>query len=304
MIKVYLDKARYITGTGKSLQTLLDEGYIETEPEVLKTAGFRQACIIEENHMDILQRFVKISDKTDLIYYYSTFPEGSITKMNYDFSSRFCMEEFVDYSCMKMLMNKGHVAIDYVGLSQQGCGGIFSCISIAKARVEMGVKENVLCISDDVLPKNCLYDRRKQKMLFSDTISSIEVTKRETEYLLVDIQSMSILNENFFVVVAKVSQIIEKICKNNYIDKSDIENILFPNYWLELWGMVASGLQMQCRYKPCTIETLAHGFSADLISNLTMYKEQNYFTKNRYQIAVAYGYGSHMHCMLFQYLGA
>lgn len=303
MDKIYFGNINFITGESKKLDQLQEENLISCDIDKLKKEGYESACITQKNHLEMLYEIVDINTNTDLILYYNIFSDGIVKRYNNDLNQRYLMEEFLDYSARNLLLDKADRAIDYVGISQQGCGGIFTCINIARDKIVNKQKKNVLCISDDILPKNCFYDRPKQKMLFSDTVSTITISTQEDEFQLIDIYSKTIINENFLTVIGYVTNLIKETCERNNVNLSEIENIIFPNFWRNCWDKVINRLGIDCRYKDSTIKEIAHGFSADIISNINLYKSNGYMTKGKLQISIGYGYGSHLHCMLYKFLG-
>lgn len=303
MDRIYFGNIKFAVGDSKNLTQLLEEDLISSEVDKLQEEGYQKACVTSDNHLEMLYKIADIHSETDLILYYNIFPHGIVKKYNNDLNKRYMMEEFLDYSARNLLLDKAQRAIDYIGISQQGCGGIFTCLNIAMDKIVNKQKNNILCISDDVLPTNCFYDRPKQKMLFSDTVSTITVSSSENEFQLVDIHSKTVLNENFLTVIGYVTNLIKEMCKKNNINPTDIENIIFPNFWRRCWDKVIDRLGIKCRYKDSTIKEIAHGFSADIISNIDLYRKREYFTQGKYQISIGYGYGSHLHCMIYKFLG-
>jgi len=190
--------------------------------------------------------------------------------------------------------------MNYVGFSQQGCSGLFSIIDTARSRIETNKNHTILCISDDMLPENCYYEREKEKMLCSDTISFAEVTCEPSLYKIIDMLVINVLNCGFFEMLTKINKLIRDICEKNNILLSALENVIFPNFWRTTWASVINCIGLQCRYEPCTIDTLAHGFSADMVCNLELYEKNEYITVGNYQLVIGFGYGTHLHAMLIE----
>lgn len=303
MDELYFGQGGWICGEFRSLEELKAGGLLEGGIEPLREEGYRGACLFRESHSQMCSRLPAPEAGTDLIGYYSIFPEGVTNELYRDTSVRAPMEQFMSYSCMNYIREKGGKAIDYVGLSQQGCGGIFSCMRWAADRMFSDrEKKKALCISDDWLPQNCYCDRPRQNMLFSGTASWLYVSRSPMEYQMVDLKSKSLLDENFLSLVGKMAGLIGVTCERNQVKPDEVENVLFPNFWRNCWEKVAKKAGLAgCRFRESTIGELAHGFSADFITNLEQYRKNGYYTPGRFQIALGYGYGSHIHCLLFQY---
>ncbi len=294
MAEVYLGKFDYLTGIPKSLMTLSSEGEIGKESTYLETEGYRQACVAAESGAELIKNNFNLPDSSDFLLYYTTFPSvGNIAKNPSEFQLQYAAETY--------LKNCGRTDLGYMGVAQQGCTGLLSSIDIALMRIKMGKSRHICCICDDVLPKGGRRDIKSGKMLLSDTVSYAEITAEPSEFQILNVMELSVIEKNFLGIAACTEKLLKVLCEG-FTKVKQLENILFPNHWRTAWSSFIRHNRLDCRFEPCTIETIAHGLSADGISNIRLYDEKKWFTPGRKQVVISYGYGGHLRAMLFEKL--
>lgn len=306
MSEIYIKKLKYKLGSYTELDKLEQKKLIFSKPEEIRDFGYSGACIMNEkfhegNRDIIIAEFLEQYnyDEIDEIIYNSSFIEyENNQKHEKDF-----MEVFMDYPLTRHL-NKINKSINYWGITQQACNGLFKCIEFGRKELDFYENNrNILCISEDILPNGCYYDRPKQRMLFSDSLSGLILTKEKTNYELIDIKSIHVANDNYFIFVSELLKLIELICVCNGIKIDEIEKYFVPNFWNDTWETVFKQLyQDEKKHYINTIEKISHSLSADFIYNMFEYEGKKAFVKDKYYISISYGYGGNISVMLFKHI--
>ncbi len=304
MFDVYLKDINIKVGEFCDLNKLSNDNLVFSSIKELEEFGYRGCYILKKDEEDydkhVVDEFISDFDldSIDYILYNNTFIEYK----NYDSDQKNFMEFFLDYPLNRSL-DKINKSIPHIGISQQACNGLFSCIEHAINIFGSNDKyKNVLCISEDILPKGCFYDRPSQRMLFSDTVSGAVLSKDKTVYKLIDIKNVHIPNDNYFLFVDSVIKLIKNICKINSLDLKDIKNYFVPNFWEDTWMTILEKIydNNDIHYTN-TIKIYAHGLSADFITNIKDHYAAGKFEKGGYYIGISYGYGGNISCLLFKY---
>lgn len=299
MAEVYLDNPGFITGAPKTVEELAEEGYIACDPGMLRAEGFDKARVMGGDDRARAFGLIPVGPEVDRIFYCNVFPRNAVKGPCPPEDSRYCMDGFMDYSCMEFLKEKEREGIPYTGICQKGCCGLLAAADLAKDKVALGKNRRILCVSDDILPENCLYEREREKMLFSDSVSYVEVTCRPGRYRIAETTEINLLGSGFFETAIRTEELIRTVCRD-HAALSEIENILFPNYWRGTWDAVIRRLGIGCRYRPGTMGEMAHGMSSDVISTLQLYEKEGFVTPGKYQVFLSMGYGGHAYGMLVQ----
>lgn len=306
MSKIYIKELKYKLGNYTNIDELEQKNLIFSKAEELRTFGYNGACIMNEkfhegNRAIIIEKFLdKYNyDEVDKIIYNSSFIEyENNQKCEKDF-----MEVFMDYPLIRHL-NKINKSLGYWGITQQACNGLFKCVELGRREFEIDENiGNILCVSEDILPNNCYYDRPKQRMLISDSLSGFILTKEKTNYELVDIKSVHIANDNYFMFINEILKLIKLICMFNEIKIDEIEKYFVPNFWNETWETIFEQLYNDEKIHYInTIEKISHSLSADFICNLIEYEKNKEFIADKHYVSISYGYGGNISVMLFKYI--
>lgn len=306
MSGIYIKELKYKLGNYTKLDELKQKNLIFSNAEELKKFGYIGACIMNEkfeegNRAVIIEKFLDQYNysEIDMIIYNSSFIEYENDRK---FEKNF-MEIFMDYPLTGYL-NKINKSIEYWGITQQACNGLFKCAELGQKELKFCENiRNILCISEDILPNSCYYDRPKQRMLFSDSLSGLILTKDKTNYELVDIKSVHVANDNYFVFISELLKLIKLICISNKIKIDEIEKYFVPNFWNDAWETIFKQLYHdEKKHYINTIEKISHGLSADFICNIFEYERKKEFIEDKHYISISYGYGGNISVMLFKYI--
>lgn len=303
MHKLYLKNIDVRFGEFYDLKMLKSNNLVFSEECNLENFGY-VGCYVSNKDKECYEKSIQDNfieeyeiENIDYILYNSTFIEYK----NFNLNEKRFMEYFLDYPLNRCL-DKINKSIPHIGITQQACNGLFSCIEHANRLLRNNEKlNNILCISDDILPKNCYYDRPEQRMLFSDNISGVTISREKSCYELVDIKNIHIANDNYFLFIHSVNCLIDDLCKANLIQRSQIRNFFVPNFWGDAWlSIIKAGSNDEiCFYN--NMKKYAHGLSADFLVNIGEYKDLNRFEQDGYYIGISYGYGGNISCLLFKY---
>ncbi|HHY31247.1 MAG: hypothetical protein PHP23_13835 [Desulfobacterales bacterium] len=304
-MSIYFGTPRFFQGDFKTLEAIKKEGLVMSEPVKIEKWGYQGNCISTLPNCDMALKVIDVPllEKVDYIYYHSCFPQNHNCGCLGTVAPRYPMEDFIDYSVAKILMRFHGMDIPFCGITQRGCSGIFQCMSLAKGALRLhSDMRSIYCISCDKIPENCYYDRPRQQLLMSDSACSLVVSKQKMEYELIGDESYTILKDNTLLIVRKFVELIQKALLKASIGIEEVENLFVPNFWEYHWNRIVSYFKLDASklIRGSTIETLAHGFSADFLSNLALYEKNGWLTHQKYQIAIGYGYGNHLNCILFK----
>lgn len=295
MPDIYLSGLGFACGREKSLEELAADGNISRMQDFFRTEGYRQAYIVEEDRLDFINRALDIPEEAETLIYNRTFLElPSATPSPADEDP----EKYLLYGGEQLLQAQGRTEMTYLGLGQQGCTGFLSAVQTGVMRVSCGLNCCVYCVSDDILPPGIFHDVPLAKMLLSDTLSYGTVSTRPGGWKILNGREKSVLGKNFFGIVADTKVLIESLCQGFLAPKA-VENIILPNHWRAAWASFLDRYQLPgCR--DSTIDLLAHGLSADGISNLKFCENQGRISPGGVQLIVACGYGGHLRGLLLQ----
>ncbi len=291
---VYLKDFGYFKGKSMKISQLVSEKHIRNDTEYLYAEGYEEAAVADEPPIEFIEKNINIPHESELLIYNVTFPSNTI----------YCTEKGdaeanLFYSGEKLITDKKRTDMRYIGISQQGCTGLMSAVDIGSARILMKRNRNVICISNDILPKGIYRDMKKQKMLLSDTVSYVELSAEPAPYRLLKAADKSVAAADFFGIAAATEALIAELC-DGFTVPNKLENIIFPNHWLKVWRSFLLRSKYKSRFTDSSIKTLAHGLSADGICNLLLAEERGCITSGEKQAVISYGYGGHLRGLLIE----
>ena len=160
MADVYLKDFGYFKGKSMKISQLVSEKHIRNDTEYLYAEGYEEAAVADEPPIEFIEKNINIPHESELLIYNVTFPSNTI-----HCTEKGDAEANLFYSGEKLITDKKRTDMRYIGISQQGCTGLMSAVDIGSARILLKRNRNVICISNDILPKGIYRDMKKQKML-------------------------------------------------------------------------------------------------------------------------------------------
>jgi len=311
-MKLYFGNHIYTTGNRLSIEELAEKGMVKSKVEELRNYGFAYNRVSSINSYEMAKNISKLivnNQTINELYYDSCFGDNLnvSTSTQISIDSRNEMENFMNYPAMHLCNELNLKNLKYYGLSQLGCSGLFSCIELACNSVRCAdTSKSCLCITSEKVPNNCYYDRPEQKLLHSEATSGCLVSNKKLNYEIIGYASTTnsnLKNKMLEIIVTFAS--MTKIMFDKYsINIADVENILTPNFWPDFWlqlVLLLKGNKKTLHFD--NIAEIAHAFSSDFIINLMKLESEGLIHTDNIQIAYGYGYGSHMHCLIFKKVG-
>lgn len=218
----------------------------------------------------------------DLIIYVTCLPlngnEGDINQFNRTRD----VKHFMDFPASRLQADFGMDNAFVMGLNQQACTGMLSCLRVANAMLctEPQIR-NILCITADRFPAGALYEQAYN--LISDGAAACIVNREESGYRYLHAHhitngAMATANDDetagFYFSYSH--RLITELCTKGQCKPEDISWIIPQNTNRKAWKILSSVLRFELdRILMPTIGEVGHCISGDNIINLKTVQQSN-----------------------------
>ena len=293
-----------------SLEDLASEGRLASPPDVLRRFGFDRAWIAGAEANELAPRAVeRLLDKNavdpesiDLVFYAAARASSHATGDS--------LLGAFSYPAARLQYDFGLVNARTIGVSQAGCLGLMTAVSLARASlVADSALQRVLCVSVDVLPagsrREILYN------LISDGACALLVERGEGTNRLVaerqiakgyywDCEARA--NEIVAAYFPTARTIIGETLEGSRLEPKDIAGIIPHNVSLRSWEILLqlTGLPAERLYAD-NIPRKAHVIGGDNFINLKDAADQGRLRAGDLLLLFNFGFGASWACLLVEH---
>jgi 3-oxoacyl-[acyl-carrier-protein] synthase-3 len=293
-----------------SLEDLSIEGRLISRPEVLRSFGFDRAWIAEAEADQLANRAVSRlleqhavdPDSIDTVFYAAARAERHATGDG--------LLGAFSYPAARLQYDFGFVNARTIGVSQAGCLGLMSAVSLARATlVADPAVRRVLCVSVDVLPagsrREILYN------LISDGACAVLVERGDGPNRLLaerqitkgyywDCEARA--NEIVAAYFPTARTIILETLERSGLEPADLGAIIPHNVSLRSWEILLqlTGLPAARLYTD-NIREKAHIIGGDNFINLKDAAAQGRLTAGDRVLLFNFGFGASWACLLVEH---